>query len=388
MTWNKQDFRQIVWITVGLWLLILAAYAAGELIAGRLRFLSDLPVDIVAVLIVAALVLPAYPLILRLADRTSVQRWAYLAFAVFVISLAQSVVNMFENRLLGVIPAFSAEHVDLIRERFSRNFQNHLYVTFANVALIAFIVQVRHSADARIALAEARAAVDRERLAALRLQLNPHFLFNTLNSISSLVIAGRTGDADQMIDSLCDFLRSSLETGDDLLVSLDDELAMIDAYLEMQMIRFGERLQVEVHIDQALRKTLRLPGFLLQPLVENAIKYAVAPVRRPVTLTILGHADNDTATIAIMDDGPGKVDKTRSEQAGMGIGITNTRERLAMQYGSDARLETGERPEGGWSSRVILPLPRKPAGEIRHSHTSRDPHPTPRGVAHGSAQWA
>ncbi|WP_167737376.1 sensor histidine kinase [Sphingomonas parva] len=344
-------------MTFSLWLLVLFAYGVGELIAGRYGFLADFPIDFVAVLIVASLVLPAYPLVLALGRRTSVERWAVLGVACLLISFAQSVVNMFENRILGVIPALSADHFDLIRQRFSRNFQGHLYITFANVALIAFIVQVRRSADGAVALAEARAAADRERLGALRLQLNPHFLFNALNSISSLITVGRHREADEMIDLLSDFLRGSLETSDDTLVTLDDELATIETYLGMQMVRFGERLNVGYEIDPSLADQLRLPNFVLQPLVENAIKYAVAPTPGPVSLTISARVAGQNAVLEISDDGRARAEDRPSNVTGMGIGLTNTRERLAMQYGEAARLETEQRPEGGWTSRIVIPFP-------------------------------
>src|SRR3954468_7186470 len=135
--------------------------------------------------------------------------------------------------------------------------------------------------DRELQLVEARSLAQTAQLTALRLQLNPHFLFNTLNAISSLIVTGRGRQGEAMLSKLCDFLRTALvaETGG--TNSLGEELETLQTYLEIEAIRFGDRLTVEFAAPDDLLD-LEVPNFILQPLVENAVKYAVAPTSEPV----------------------------------------------------------------------------------------------------------
>jgi sensor histidine kinase YesM len=343
-------------MTLASWLLVLGVYQLTESMSGRFGWLYDIPFDVPAVLIVALLVLPAYPLVLKLHDRHVWWKWAFFFVVALAIASAQSVVNLIENRLLGTIPAFDMAYADLIRERFARVMQGHFYKTFANITLMAFTVQVRDGLVGRLELAEVSARVDRERLTALRLQLNPHFLFNTLNSISSLVGAGRSDDADEMIDRLSDFLRQTLEEDVEAIVTLGQELASIDSYLAVERIRFGDRLRLQVDIDRALRSRLRVPSMILQPLIENALKYGVAGSSAPVTLSISARIDGEEAVVTVSDDGPGTI-ASDADVVSTGVGLRNIRERLAGVYGAQASFAAGPRPGGGWHNEVRLPRP-------------------------------
>src|SRR5690606_1139451 len=149
---------------------------------------------------------------------------------------------------------------------------------------------------------EAERTATAARLAALRYQLNPHFLFNTLNAISSLVVTRRNAEAEGMLSRLSDFLRATLADVSDSVVSLDAELATLQTYLEVEALRFADRLIIEVDCPAALRDA-NVPGFILQPLVENAIKYAVAPAKRPVTIQIIAKRQGDALVLQVNDDG-------------------------------------------------------------------------------------
>jgi len=202
----------------------------------------------------------------------------------------------------------------------------------------------------RAAVAEAE--TQRAQLAALRLQLNPHFLFNTLNAISAMVIEKDSERADQMIDRLSEFLRTSLTTDPNAMIVLGEEFDTIEAYLEIEMVRFEERLKVRFQCDEALRRAV-VPGFILQPLVENAMKYAVAPAMRAVQVTIEARRENDDLILVVADDGDPVAAASRAK--GFGVGLGNTRARLANLYGERGVL-SAEPSDAGFRVEVRLPL--------------------------------
>lgn len=190
------------------------------------------------------------------------------------------------------------------------------------------------AAEAKLAATQAQAAATGARLDALRYQLNPHFLFNTLNGISSLVMSERRDDAEGMIAKLSQYLRLTLTTRADPMLSLEDELALITNYLEIESFRFRDRLTVEIDCPSSLL-SLRVPSLLLQPLVENAIKHGVAPTSRPVTLSIAVRTEGDVVAITVCDDGGGAGSKPVLEN-GLGLGLENVRQRLLFAYGEKA----------------------------------------------------
>ena len=209
-------------------------------------------------------------------------------------------------------------------------------------------------AVAREAASRAEAAASAASLAALRYQLNPHFLFNTLNAISSLIVTKEYRTADAMLAKLSEFLRAALSSEPDALLPLEDELATLQHYLEIESVRFGERLAVEFVCPPALNSAL-VPGFLLQPLIENAIKYALAPSAVPVTIRVEASSDDDMLLVSVEDDGAGQ---EKDARPGTGVGIANVRQRLETLYGSRGSLETLKR-ERGFLAIARLPLERR-----------------------------
>lgn len=215
----------------------------------------------------------------------------------------------------------------------------------------------RELAAARELASRAEAAASAARLAALRYQLNPHFLFNTLNAISSLIVTRDYADADAMLAKLSEFLRATLSAEPEGLIELEDELATLQHYLEIESVRFGERLEVEFVCPADLNDAL-IPSFALQPLVENAIKYAVAPSIRPVVVRIEAASDADMLVLMVEDNG----DAARAAEikSGTGVGLANVRQRLQVLYGGRASVDTVRR-EGGFLAVIRLPLQRKVA---------------------------
>ena len=204
--------------------------------------------------------------------------------------------------------------------------------------------------------AEAEGAAQAAQLRALRYQVNPHFLFNTLNSLSSLIIAGRAEEAESMVLKLSNFFRQSLtlDTGAD--ISLAEEIALQRLYLDIERVRFPRRLKVEVDVPENLEKA-RLPGLILQPLVENAIKHAVSPTRDTVILSIVAReAGPGRFAIRVANRGGRPLAKKPNDVAGTGVGIANVRQRLSARFGSLASCTFGPTEEGGYCVELLLPL--------------------------------
>lgn len=192
----------------------------------------------------------------------------------------------------------------------------------------------------------------RAQLDALRMQLNPHFLFNTLNSIAVL-IRQDVGAAERMLHRLSDLLHVTLDLGTARMVTLQEELDHVASYLDIEKIRFRDRLAVKYEVERSARRC-RVPFLLLQPLVENAVRYAVALRADPATIEIGARIDHEDLELAVRDDGPG-LDGGATSRTGHGVGLDNVRRRLRAVYGDAARLEVHDRAEGGLEALIIVP---------------------------------
>jgi len=210
---------------------------------------------------------------------------------------------------------------------------------------------------------EYRRAAKAAELRSLRYQVNPHFLFNTLNSLSALVMTGREAAAERMIQTMSSFYRHSLAADPGAEVPLADEIALQRHYLEIEAVRFPERLKTVFDVPADLAQA-PVPGMILQPLVENSIKYAVAATTRAVTITIRARSDAGRLVLTVADDGPGKT----GHEAGTGIGLANVRSRLAARYGNEAHVISAPRAEGGYATMLTLPLLPPDHPEQGHHH--------------------
>lgn len=188
---------------------------------------------------------------------------------------------------------------------------------------------------------QATAMAHQAQLKMLRYQLNPHFLFNTLNAISTLVLDKAEDDANKMLTKLSSFLRYTLVNQPTQRISLDQELYALGLYLDIEKVRFQDRLTIEYDIDENA-KTALVPSLILQPLIENAIKYAIAPSIEGGTIAVCAKIEGDQLLLALKDTGPGLEDIHHIvSQSGSGVGIANTKERLSQIYGDkhEFRLE-------------------------------------------------
>ncbi len=184
---------------------------------------------------------------------------------------------------------------------------------------------------------KAISAAHQAQLKMLRYQLNPHFLFNTLNAISTLILDGANETANKAVSRLSDFLRYTLDNDPMSSVTLGSELSAIDLYLEIEKVRFGDRLIIEKSIEAKAQDAL-LPSLILQPLIENAIKYAITPSEEGGTLRISARVQHKTLILQVSDSGPG-LGNGNNGQKSSGVGLKNTRERLQQRYG-DAQAFT------------------------------------------------
>lgn len=192
-------------------------------------------------------------------------------------------------------------------------------------------------------------------LRALRSQLNPHFLFNALNSIAALIGEGRAKEAEQTTEHLADFLRITLSLDPQRLITVREEVALQRIYLEMQKTRFPTRLNFVVEIAPDVERAL-VPNLILQPLVENSIKHAVARSTAPVTLRMSARPVHNKLQIRVQDDGGNAA--SPSVARGSNIGLANVAERLSVHFGRDASLSFGPKDDGGFCNTILIPLRR------------------------------
>ena len=263
---------------------------------------------------------------------------------------------------------------------------------------INFFLQIEEQAD-RLERLELQATT--AQLAMLRYQLNPHFLFNTLNSISTLVLLKQTAPANAMLTRLSSFLRHTLITEPGGKVTVEQEVETLKLYLDIERMRFEERLQTDFRIDEQAAQAC-IPSMLLQPLIENAIKYGVSPQEEGAQIDVVAQVVGARLRVTVSDTGPGAVTggseglttamlRDSKRTTSTGVGLANIRDRLAQAYGEDHRFEIRSPEQGGFT--VIIELPLEIGDSAQETpapataHIGRDPqppkvdgHPVPQGA--------
>ena len=208
----------------------------------------------------------------------------------------------------------------------------------------------------RLRAADLRAAslareAQEAQLRALRYQINPHFLFNTLNSLSSLILSKRTDTAERMLMNLSTFFRATLSADPTADVPLEEEIKLQRLYLDIEQARFPDRLTVEVDVPDALLGA-RVPILILQPIVENAVKYGVAKSKKPVTVRIQAYEEAGRLNIKVKDDGDYAADE---DNGSTGVGLRNVCDRLTARFGDRAGCLAGADPDGGYTVHLYMP---------------------------------
>jgi two-component system LytT family sensor kinase len=210
---------------------------------------------------------------------------------------------------------------------------------------------------------KAEAMAQSARLLALRAQLEPHFLFNTLNAISTLVVEGHAAEAARMIARLSDFLRLTLETIDTPEISLAEELEFVRRYLEIEQVRFGSRLQVTIAAEPEAMGGM-VPALVLQPLVENAVKHGVLTHEQGGSLSVTAVRNNGALRLCVADDGPGM---PQNREVVWGVGLNNTVTRLSELYGDAACFTLDPSSTGGLAATIQIPF--RPVSAVAASAT-------------------
>jgi two-component system LytT family sensor kinase len=196
-------------------------------------------------------------------------------------------------------------------------------------------------------------------LAMLRYQLNPHFLFNTLNSISTLVLLKQTERANIMLSRLSSFLRYTLVNEPMGQVTLEQEVETLKLYLEIEKMRFEDRLRPRFEVEPGVERA-HLPSLLLQPLVENAIKYAVTPKEEGAEIAVEARLVGERVQITVLDTGPGVSEGVPRSIESTGVGLANIRDRLAQAYGANHRFDIQANREGGFGVVIEIPFQTEP----------------------------
>ena len=265
----------------------------------------------------------------------------------------------------GFAVIFSAIEITAVRLADPQNAAT--YSLFDNLMLDGFVLLAwsaiyfgvkfyRQLLEQKEATLRATAMAHEAQLAMLRYQLNPHFLFNTLNAISTLVLEGDSRGANAMLSKLSAFLRYSLVNQPTQRVTLAHEVEALRLYLDIETIRFGDRLTFEVHLAGDARDAL-VPSLLLQPMIENAIKYAVAPREDGGTITLTARCEAGRLKLQVADDGPGMHGTPTVPLAptSSGVGLANTRARLKEIYGTDYDFDLANREPAGLEVRIDIP---------------------------------
>ena len=219
---------------------------------------------------------------------------------------------------------------------YATNWQERLATSFSRAT------EEREQLEARLARAQ---------LQSLRLQLHPHFLFNTLNTINALIGTDRHA-AERVVSGLSELLRMSLSSASEQEISLAKELELLAHYIEIQQIRFQDRLTVSFRVDPDARHAL-VPNLMLQPLVENAIRHGIAPRAAPGHVVVTAARRGGRLELSVVDDGVGESPRVEHRD---GVGLGNTRARLLSLYGSDHRFEAGSASPGGFAVRIEIPF--------------------------------
>ena len=227
---------------------------------------------------------------------------------------------------------------------------------------INYYLRVEQQADQ---LAQLESQATASTLAMLRYQINPHFLFNTLNSISTLVLLKQTEPANAMLSRLSAFLRYTLVNEPSAEVTMAQEVDTLKLYLEIEKMRFEERLRVRFDVDPRVSEA-RLPSLLLQPIIENAIKYAVTPSEEGADIVLTAHLVGQNVRITVSDSGGGLNPDMSVTTISTGVGLANIRDRLAQAYGERHRFETRNAPGGGFTVTIDIPfiVARPPAEPV------------------------
>ncbi|MBU2589029.1 MAG: histidine kinase [Alphaproteobacteria bacterium] len=359
------------------WNLQLAGWGAAFLLRAASALANGQPLDLLTLILVTTITGFSISLILSVIYRQLIRQQPFVTWGLTALVLLVAVVlhASIDAWVQGIYYAASRETT------FAQRLIGLLYLPLTLLGgwsalyyAINFFLTVEQQAD-RLERLEAQATA--AQLAMLRYQLNPHFLFNTLNSISTLVLLKQTGPANAMLTRLSGFLRHTLVAEPGSQVTLEQEIETLQLYLDIERMRFEERLRTHFDIDDAALSA-RLPSMLLQPLVENAIKYAVSAQEEGARISLTARVIGDRLRLTVEDTGPGVDEPLRylardngdlravmdanpvpGRPVSTGVGLANIRNRLMQAYGENHLFETRSEAGGGFTVLIEIPFIRE-----------------------------
>lgn len=285
------------------------------------------------------------------------QHWERLlplhVLGVVVVSFAHTSLNWISRYLIFPLVGMGDYDYGILRLRYPMELAMDVITYSLLIILIHLFDHYRESRARELRLAQLETRLARAQLQTLRLQLQPHFLFNALNTISS-ILYDDVQAADRMIARLSDFLRLTLRTSEAQEVTLRQELEFLDLYLEIMRMRFEDRLKVDFAVPPETLEALT-PQLILQPLVENSIKHAADPLSGHIQINVCARRENGSLWLEVCDAGPG-IQANRSKTLNDGFGLANTVERLQQLYGTAQTLTLENAALGGLCVKVKIPF--------------------------------
>jgi len=297
-------------------------------------------------------------------DKLQRAGWRYILVRLVPLSIVMSVVV--EMAIVASFPQFPVmqNHLSFWRRldfSLAEEFTENTAIFWAAFAILRGMGHYRELRQRERALSELAVELSEARMMALRMQINPHFLFNTMNAISSLMYRDVRA-ADRMMEQLSNMLRVTLERGSQQMIRLREEMEFIEMYLSLQEIRSSDRVDQEIIIDPHLYDAL-VPAMLLQPLVENAYVHGLSKVSKRGLIQITAKSENGKVRIAVRNRGVGLNPPDNHEGHRSGIGLSNIRSRLRLHFGDQGRLEILEPAADLVEAVVTFPIVAPPAGE-------------------------
>ncbi|MDA0819575.1 MAG: histidine kinase [Proteobacteria bacterium] len=348
------------------WNLQLAGWGGAFLLRAAAAIANDQPLDLLAVIIVTTITGFSISLVLSVVYRQLISKQPFVTWGLTMIALLLGVA-LYASMETWVHGIYSA---GIVESTFAQRFIGFVYIPATLLGgwtalyfAMNYFLTVEEQAD-RLGRLEAQATS--AQLAMLRYQLNPHFLFNTLNSISTLVLLKQTEPANAMLSRLSAFLRHTLIMEPGGIVTLAQEVETLQLYLDIERMRFEDRLRTEFTIDDEANGAL-LPSMLLQPLVENAVKYAVSPQEEGARIDLTAKVSNGRLQLEVSDTGPGvngprqgsllELAKQGAQQTtSTGVGLANIRNRLMQAYGDNHQFRTSSGSGGGFIVTIDIPF--------------------------------
>ena len=370
------------------WNLQLAGWGGAFLLRAVTAFTNGLPLNYLVLIAITTITGFSVTLVLSVIYRQLIGRQPFVTWGMTALALFTAV---FVHVSIDVW-ALSIYQGDTSEAGFVQLFIGLSYLPLALLGgwsalyyAINFFLTVESQAD-RLERLEAQTTA--AQLAMLRYQLNPHFLFNTLNSISTLVLLKQTEPANAMLTRLSGFLRHTLITEPGSQVTLEQEVETLQLYLDIERMRFEDRLRTHFEIEDAAMGA-QLPSMLLQPLIENSIKYAVSAREEGASISLTARVVGQRLRLSVEDTGPGVAGQqelfdTPEGPVSTGVGLANIRNRLAQAYGTSHLFETRSPPGGGFT--VLIEIPFNSARETAEldatvsqgSQSAAQPSPEPR----------